>query len=325
VQLHHGKIWVENNEDGKGCRFIIHLPLGNDFLIPEEMANNTEFTDKFNQDNPVMVTGTIDNIDNTHIRIKTKYKVLIVEDNEEIRKFLKDELGHEFHITESSNGKEALSIILKKAPDLIISDVMMPEMDGMVLCQKIKQNININHIPVILLTAKTREEDNLEGLEVGADSYITKPFSIDIVRKTIQNLIKSRECLKNNLTGQQIQEDKINKISLKTPDEKLLERIMSVINKNINNIDFSVEILASEVGISRVHLHRKMKELTNQTTRDFIRNVRLQQAASLLKDKNQNISEVAFAIGFVNATYFSTAFKELYGMSPKEYMEQNKE
>ncbi|SHF70947.1 Signal transduction histidine kinase [Bacteroides luti] len=325
VQLHHGKIWAENNEDGKGCRFIIRLPLGNDFLIPEEIADEAEIADKNNQDNPVMVTETIDNIDNAHLRIKTKYKVLIVEDDEEIRKYLKDELGNEFHITESCNGKEALSLILKKAPDLIISDVMMPEMDGMELCQKIKQNININHIPVILLTAKTREEDNIEGLEVGADSYITKPFSIDIVRKTIQNLIKNRECLKNNLTGKQIQEDKIDKISLKTPDEKLLERIMSVINKNISNIDFSVEILASEVGISRVHLHRKMKELTNQTTRDFIRNTRLQQAASLLKDKNQNISEVAFATGFVNATYFSTAFKELYGMSPKEYMEQNKE
>ena len=325
VQLHHGKIWAENNEDGKGCRFIIRLPLGNDFLIPEEIANDAEFTDKINQDSAVMVTETIDSIDNTQVKIKTKYKILIVEDDEEIRKYLKDELGNEFHIIESCNGKEALPIILKKAPDLIISDVMMPEMDGMELCQKIKQNININHIPVILLTAKTREEDNIEGLEVGADSYITKPFSIDIVRKTIQNLIKNRECLKNNLTGKQIQEDKIDKISLKTPDEKLLERIMCVINKNISNIDFSVEILASEVGISRVHLHRKMKELTNQTTRDFIRNTRLQQAASLLKDKNQNISEVAFATGFVNATYFSTAFKELYGMSPKEYMEQNKE
>ncbi len=324
VQLHHGNIWAENNENGIGCRFIVRMPLGNNFLTPENMITEISSIEKNNKDSLELTTEISENSRNIPNKIKTKYRLLIVEDDEDIRNYLKDELGDEFHITESCNGKEALALVLKKAPDIIISDVMMPEMDGMTLCQKIKQNININHIPIILLTAKNREEDNLEGLNVGADSYIKKPFSVDIVRRTIQNLIKNREILKNNLTGKQSQEDKIDKISLKTPDEKLLERIMSVINKNISNADFSVEILANEVGISRVHLHRKLKELTNQTTRDFIRNVRLQQAALLLKEKNQNISEVAFTAGFVNATYFSTAFKELYGMTPKEYMEQSK-
>jgi signal transduction histidine kinase/ligand-binding sensor domain-containing protein/DNA-binding response OmpR family regulator len=323
VELHHGIIRAENNENGKGCRFIIRLPLGNHFLMPEEIV--IEKTEQDIIDNQITIQEKLENNNTVSIKTKTKYKILIVEDDEEIRKYLKDELGNEFHVTESCNGKEALAMILKKAPDLVISDVMMPEMDGMALCRKIKQNININHIPVVLLTAKTREEDNLEGLDVGADSYITKPFNIDIVRKTIQNLIKNRETLKINLTGQQNQEDKLDKISLKTPDEKLMDRVMSVINKNISNTDFNVEILASEVGISRVHLHRKLKELTNQTTRDLIRNIRLQQAASLLKEKDQSISEVAYATGFVSTTYFSTAFKELYGITPKEYMEQSKE
>ena len=155
----------------------------------------------------------------------------------------------------------------------------MPEMDGLTLCRKIKQNVNLNHIPVILLTAKTREEDNLEGLETGTDAYMTKPFHIEILRKTAANLIRSRERLRNTYTGQQTQGDKIQPIEVQSPDDKLMERIMRVINENLSNPNLTVEMITTEVGISRVHLHRKLKELTNQTTRDFIRNIRLKQAA----------------------------------------------
>ena len=187
----------------------------------------------------------------------------------------------------------------------------------------IKQNVNLNHIPVILLTAKTREEDNLEGLETGADAYMTKPFHIEILRKTAANLIRSRERLRNTYTGQQTQGDKIQPIEVQSPDDKLMERIMRVINENLSNPNLTVEMITTEVGISRVHLHRKLKELTNQTTRDFIRNIRLKQAAELLSKKRYTIAEVADLTGFTNPNNFSTAFKDLYGMPPSMYMEQH--
>jgi DNA-binding response OmpR family regulator len=319
--LHHGSIYAVNNEDQKGCRFIVRMPLGNSFFKPEEM--DKDFQDTYEIPKEICYNSAkSDENDMTLYQAKSKHRILIVEDDEEIRKYLCSELSAEWHISSCFNGKEALSMILEKAPDLVVSDIMMPEMDGMTLCRKIKQNININHIPVILLTAKTREEDNIEGLSIGADSYITKPFNVAILKKTIANLIKNRETLKNSFSGMQYQEEKMSKIQVTSPDERLLERVMKVINKNIGDTEFSVESLAEEVGISRVHLHRKLKELTNQTTRDFIRNIRLQEAASIIKGKNQNITEVSRAVGFVNVTYFSTAFKELYGMTPSKYAEK---
>lgn len=320
VVLHHGTIEVRNNEKALGCSFIIRLPLGNEHLTAEEIENEISETVPAQVDTVLPVSPTTED-DYEKIRAKTKYHVLVVEDDEEIRNYLCHELSNDFHMLKCNNGKEALALILKKAPDLIISDIMMPEMDGMTLCQKIKQNININHVPVILLTARNREEDNLEGLSIGADAYIMKPFSIEIVRKTSINLIKSRELLRNSFNGNQEQEERVQKLEMQSPDERLLNRVMKVINNNIANTELNVEMIAASVGISRVHLHRKLKELTNQSTRDLIRNVRLKQAAMLLADKKHNISEIAALTGFTNVAYFSTAFKELYGMSPTTYME----
>src|SRR6218665_857919 len=158
------------------------------------------------------------------------------------------------------DGKEALSYVLQHVPDVVISDIKMPEMDGITLCQKIKQNVNINHIPVILLTAKLEEEYNLEGLGIGADGYILKPFNVEILRKTVQNVIRTREILRNKFTGSQQQKDKVQDVVLASSNEKLLTRIMDSINKNISNPELNVEMLSREVGISRVHLHRKLKE-----------------------------------------------------------------
>ena len=183
-----------------------------------------------------------------------------------------------------------------------------------------KEHINTNHIPVIMLTAKSRDEDRLEGLEMGADTYIVKPFNLDILRRTIINLLHQRELLRNKFNGSESQENNLEKINVESPDNKLLNRIMSVINNNLSDPSLNVDMIAQEVGISRVHLHRKMKELTNQTPHDFIRNLRLKQAAHLLEQGYQNITEVMFACGFTNPASFSTMFKNLYGRSPREYM-----
>ena len=249
--------------------------------------------------------------------------IIIVEDDTEIRDYLSSELSTDYDIIACDNGKSGLTEVLKNIPDLVISDVMMPEMDGNTMCSKIKQNPTTSHVPVILLTAKSRDEDQLEGLEMGADAYILKPFNLEILRRTIVNLIHTHQMLRLKYGRNDQLEEQVDDVKMKSPDDQLLERVMKVINKNISNSDLSVDGIADEVGISRVHLHRKMKELTGQTPHDFIRNIRLKQAANLLASRNMNITEVMYACGFNNAASFSTIFKKFYGMSPREYMNEH--
>jgi signal transduction histidine kinase/DNA-binding response OmpR family regulator len=317
VELHHGDIHAENETDRMGCKFIIRLPLGNSHLRIDEMDVGTvQPTETVVEEMPTVF------IDDDKRRRSTKHYILVVEDDEEIRKYICSQLRPEFNCKEGVNGKEAYQQILEQRPDLVISDVMMPEMDGFTLCKKIRLNTNVNTIPIVLLTAKTTIEDNLEGLDRGADAYITKPFNMNLLRKTVENLLSNREQLRNTYTGSQEQQDKITKLEAQSPDDKLMSRIMKVINANISNPDLNVEMITKEVGISRVHLYRKMKELTNQSMRDFIRNIRLKQAAILLSEKRYSVSEVVYMVGFSHISNFSTMFKNLYGMSPLEYREK---
>ena len=223
------------------------------------------------------------------------------------------------------NGYEYCGVVIRTKPDLVLSDIMMPEMDGNTLCTRIKTNPNTNSIPVVLLTAKNRDEDKLESLETGADAYIVKPFNMEILRRTIMNLINKHRLLRLKYERNDSLEEQIDEIELKSPDEKLLERIMECINKNLNNSDLSVDMIADTVGISRVHLHRKMKDLTGQTPHDFIRNIRLKKAAQLLANQGMNVTEVMYACGFANSASFSTVFKKFYGMSPRDYMKEHEE
>ena len=322
VELHHGTISAHNLE--QGCEFVVTIPLGNTHLRPDEMITETD-----NESSGLISTEEVDMQDEPipeiHGQHSDRAKIVIAEDDEEIRNFLESELDSDYEVHACVNGREALGEILRTMPDIVISDVMMPEMDGNTLCSKVKANPITNHIPVILLTAKNRDEDQLEGLETGADSYIVKPFNMDILRRTIINLIHTHNILRLKYGRNDQLEQKVDELQIKTPDDKLLERIMAVINKNIGNSELSVDAIADEVGISRVHLHRKMKELTGQTPHDFIRNIRLKQAANLLAGQNVNITEVMYACGFNNAASFSTIFKKFYGMSPREYMNERKE
>lgn len=328
VELHHGSIEARNNADGPGCEFTVTIPLGNEHLTPEEMVTNEveeeETTESIIEEEQVVeeedTTGTMD-----LPKVGKRQKIVVVEDDSEIRSYLTEALSEDYDITDCSNGKEGLAAVLKTMPDLVISDIMMPEMDGTTLCSKIKTNNATNHIPVILLTAKSREEDQLEGLETGADAYIVKPFNMDILRRTIVNLIHSHHTLQLKFGRNDQLEELVEDIKMKSPDEKLLERVMTAINHNLNNAELSVDRIADEVGISRVHLHRKMKELTGQTPHDFIRNIRMKKAASLLSAGDMNVSEVMYACGFSNAASFSTVFKKMYGMSPREYMNEHQE
>lgn len=322
VELHHGSIHAEKRTDAQGSRFVIRLPMGSGHLTADEMETSPAMTvshtkrinpeSSFEEETAVKVSAA---------KPKTRLRILVAEDDAEIRAYLKAELSDEYKVTVCNDGKEAYDIVLRDIPDLVVSDIMMPEMDGLTLCHKLKQNTVVNHIPVVLLTAKTRMEDTLEGMEAGADAYIVKPFNTEHLKRTIANLITNRRLLRSKFSGAQQQEDKVEKISIKSNDEQFMERIMRVINKHLDDPELNVEMLASEVGFSRVHIHRRLKELTNLSTRDFIKNIRLQQAASLLKQNLKlTVSEVAYAVGYSNLSHFSNSFKEKFGVSPKEYM-----
>lgn len=311
VQLHHGIIFAENREDAPGSRFIIRIPLGSAHLRTDELETVDADTVMFHTvDKPVLAKLEEELMmeeeePQTGTKAKTRLRILVVEDEIEIKAYLKSELSDEYKVETCNNGKEAYDLILRDTPDLVISDVMMPEMDGLALCRKIKQNTNVNHVPIILLTAKSKPEDTLEGMETGADAYMVKPFNTELLKRTIANLIANRRLLRNKFSGAQQQEDKIEKITMKSGDEILMGKIMKVVNEHLDDPALNVEMLASEVGLSRVHVHRKLKELTNLSTRDFIKNIRLQQAATLLaQDHKLTVSEIAYATGYINLSHF---------------------
>ena len=302
VNLHHGSIRVMNNADGVGACFVVELPIGKEHFRSDDTLLDEE----------------------TKVKSSSSFNLLIVDDDPEIRNYLRKELSSDFHIDTCSNGKEALQYVFNKQPDIIISDVMMPEMDGITLCKKIKQNIDLNHIPVILLTAKSDENTNLQGLKYGADAYLTKPFYIEILRRTALNLVNLRLHLHNIYTGQQTQEERQIKIEMESPNKKLLDRIMKVVNNNIGNPDLSIDMICEEVGISRAHIYRKLKELTNQSGRDFIKNVRLKYAENLLLEDRYSIGNIAEKVGFKKQSSFTLAFKEKYGLPPQQWREAQK-
>lgn len=327
VELHYGTIRAKSMDNVQGTQFIIRIPLGSDHLKIQELDNGIVYKGAdYPKTSQVFHDLTdIAQKEEKRNRPKTRYRILVVEDEDEIREYIKSELSEDYKIIESPNGKKALELALTESPDLIISDIMMPEMDGITLVRKVKQNININHIPIVLLTAKVTPLNTIEGLDIGADGYIVKPFNTEILKSTVANLIGNRERLKNKFSGQQFPEGKIEKIELKSANEILMQKVMKIINENQSNPDLSVEMLASAIGMSRVHMHRKLKELTNQSARDFIRGIRLKQAATLLSGKKLTISEVAYATGFSNLSHFSSSFKEFYGVSPKEFVNKESE
>ena len=310
VDMHHGTIEAANRTDERGSVFTVSLPLGNEHLAPEEIDTTPEL--------PEPTEGTA----SAETKKGGKYRVLIVDDDLEIGRYISTELGRFYKFGTCTNGKEGLRELLTNEYDLVISDVMMPEMDGFTMLRMIKTNINISHIPVIMLTSKADVANRLEGLERGADAFLAKPFDLEELRMNIENLIHNRQRLKGKFSGAQLQAELVEQPEVKGNDELLMERIMKVVNKNLSNSDFNVDMLTQEVGISRAQLHRKMKELTGISISEFIRNIRLEQAARLLKEQKINVTQVAYTVGFSNLAHFSTIFRKHFGVAPSEYAEQ---
>jgi YesN/AraC family two-component response regulator len=248
--------------------------------------------------------------------------VLVVEDNPDVTSYICSFLENDYRILTAENGKEGLKKALAKYPDLIISDVMMPEMDGFEMCQKIKTDERISHIPVILLTAKADLDSKIDGLEYGADDYVTKPFEARELQIRSKNLIEQRRKLREKFS--QLIDLKPGDISASSMDEQFMQRLLSVFEGHIDNPKFGIIEFAREVGISRVHLNRKLQALTNHSTHDFIRTLRLQRAARLLSNASGTVSEIAYKVGFNNLSHFSKAFREHFGQLPSTFAKKKK-
>ncbi len=306
VNMHSGTIKASNREDGQtGACLTVNIPLGKDHLQPDQIEEE-------------------DTCENTYSDIERKhanknYRIMVVDDDREIGQYINTELSNWYKFEYFPNGREALKALLTKSYDMVITDVMMPEMDGITLLKNIKGNSNISHIPVLLLTSKAEVSDRLEGLKKGADAFLAKPFSMQELHILIDNLVDNVRRLKGKFSGAQEQKDKVVEVEVVGNDDALMNRIMKSINKNLADPDYNVEKLTEEVGISRAQLHRKMKEMTGISTGEFIRNLRLEQAARLIREGKINVTQVAYTVGFNNQSHFSTLFKKHFGVTPTDY------
>ena len=332
VEIHHGKITVES-EIRTGTTFRVFLPKGKEHLKPEEIAGETIITVKTEELPDSISELEFSKSDLTQVNSKDQAKVeekddkpclLIVDDNSDLRTYLRGCLDPLYYISEARNGEEGFNKATENIPDLIISDVMMPKMDGYELCKKLKTDVRTSHIPVILLTARASKESRIEGLETGADDFIIKPFDGDELLVRIKNLLEQRNRISNlikerlqksNLSGYFIIEDS----GITSMDEQFLKRAFETMKGHFNNPDFNVQGFSSEMHMSRNQLHLKIRALTRHTPVEFIRIYRLNRAAGLIKKKSATIAEIAYDVGFSSPSYFSECFHKQFGMLPSEY------
>lgn len=311
VTLHNGTVTVCDNV-GKGAVFIISIPV----VRPDE-SDASSVSESCGPDTEKPSADSTADIAETSEKGKADNKrptILIVDDNSDFRKFMNDCLKEHYEICEAADGAEAWKMIPDLQPDVIVSDVMMPEMDGNELCRMVKTDIRTSHIPVILLTARAAKEHELKGLENGADDYITKPFNLDILTHRIKNLLVNRQD-----SRRKAMDISPSRISITPLDEKLMKKAISYVEENMERSNLSVEELSSELGMSRVHLYKKLVAITGKTPVEFIRIIRLKRAAQLLAESQLNIAEVTYQTGFNNLSLFRKYFKNEFGVLPSEY------
>ena len=329
VELHHGRIELDSRE-GEGSTFSIYLPTDERSYKPDEYAVADEDGWQYTTNAQVMYTLDTDSgmgdaaseeqeEETTETnKISNRERILVVEDNADIRHYLARELKPYFSVDEASNGDEALALLKEKDNiELILTDVMMPGTDGIQLCKRVKQNLKTCHIPVIILSAKADVQEQLEGLQVGADDYIPKPFAMSVVLAKIRNLFRMRNLIRQRYSQSQNVEPE--KIALNSLDQELLEKAVRVVEAHMDDVDFSTEQFAREMCMSRSGLHAKLKALTGESTNDFIRKIRFNRAAQLLKEGRYTIAEVSMMVGFNTPSYFASSFKKYFGCQPSEY------
>lgn len=328
VELHHGAISAESSK-GKGSCFSVRLPMAKGAYLKSEIEQGK--IEQFQADSDpleYLVAEPVIEIENTALGIKTIDQekelplLLFVDDNADIRNFIKEGFQNDFRIIEAEDGQIAHEVALSSLPDIIVSDVMMPNMDGIELCEHLKTNPLTSHIPIVLLTAKSTDEDELQGLRTGADAYVVKPFKLDILRAQLMNIYLQRERLKQRFRQEVLLQPE--DITVTTADEEFLKRAVSIIEDHMSDSDFNVEALVKEMYLSRSKLYLKLKALTGQSSSEFIRTIRLKRAIQLLEKSDYTIKEIMFMTGFNTASYFSKCFKNQFGVVPSEYLKQKK-
>ena len=314
TELHHGEVSATSIE-GKGSTFTIHIP------VRQKGEVTNQSTEKIEQlvepSSAEEVPNQARHIDELIQPYQTdKPEVLIIDDNIDIRTYLRSVLSEKYNVSEAADGKAGLELARKIVPDIVLSDIMMPVMDGLAFCQQLKTDKAISHIPVILLTARSLDEQRAEGYEHGADAYLSKPFSLRLLLSRIDNLIESRKKL-NQTWSKGVEDDEIGNISNEI-DKSFLKQLRKIIQENLANSDLSVEQIGDEIGLSRVQLYRKVKALTGYSPVEMLRKARLTRARHLLRTTEKTVSEVAYAVGFSTPSYFSKCYKDEFGESPKK-------
>lgn len=321
VKLHKGNIKVENKEAG-GVIFSVKFLLGRGHLSDDEILKDFKMSDDLTQYVSQLDTSDVQLEEDVTdlISEEKKHTILLVEDNKSLRSFMKEILKNEYNILQAENGKVAFKKAKKYLPDLIVSDVIMPEIVGTELCSKIKENLKTSHIPVILLTSRTSLIYKFEGLESGADDYISKPFNLKEFKLRIKNVLESKQRLKNKFTNEEVFVP--SEIAVNSLDEELLKKAFKIVEDNIANEDFDIPQFHSELGVSRSILFTKIKAWTNFTPNEFIREIRLKRAAQLLEQKKINVSQVGYKVGFRTPKYFTKCFQKKYGLTPTQYVDK---
>lgn len=328
VELHQGSIDFISTQ-GKGTEFIIKLPIQKKAYkdisgITIKEISESDYLVRSTESESFAIGINDEIVDGSLTDSRSKLPVLLViDDNNDIRTFIKQSLGDDFTIYEAENGKQGFQIASTIIPNVILSDVLMPIMDGLEFCRLIKSQKETSHIPVLLLTAKSSEESQMEGLKLGADDYLTKPFNMEVLKLKLANIISQRSEMRKRFNRNIAV--KPSEITVTSTDEKFLDQSMKIVEKHMMNTDFNVEMLVKEMGLSRSNLYLKLKELTGLSSSEFIRNIRLKRAVQLFESSDLSVKEIMYMTGFNTASYFSKCFKKQFGIIPSEYVKRIKQ
>ena len=324
VYLHNGNIECES-EEGKGTTFTVSLPITKE-AFQSEQIDETHPIDINVAQNAIIDINTITPDINQEITAidydEDTYKILIVEDNPDLLMLMHHMLKVHYRVFVAQNGKEALDIVYKTNLDLIISDMMMPEMDGLELTQTLKEDDNYKHLPIILLTAKTQEEDKEEALRIGADEYLTKPFRLSELKLRIDNIIENRKRVQTDYTQKGDSSNALKQEESPTPEQEFLKRAFDCVHAHMDDADYDRDAFAADMGASPSTLYNKLRAITGMNVSTFIRDIRMKEAYRLAKaNPNLRVSDLAYKVGFQDPKYFSTCFKKQFGVQPKEFLE----